>query len=348
MSDNGLSYREAGVDIDVADAAKGRMAALLRTSNPLVLNSLGAFASLIDGRFADYRHPVLVFKTEEPGSKQKLAADHGRLDRIGFDLVNHLVNDIIVLGARPIAVQDCIVCGKLDPAAVTRIVGSIARACEAQGCSLVGGETSEQPGIIPGGTYVLSASVIGVVEKELVVDGSAIAAGDQVLALPSNGLHTNGYSLVRALLGRRPELARMDVSGRSFLEWLFLPHTCYWGALRHLSLRDGVHGMAHITGGGIADNLRRILRPGLGARIDLAAVRVLPIFRAIRDEAAAAEADMLRTFNLGVGMTLVAAADRAARILETLRAHGHDAYPIGGITAAVEGVVFDGALRWGA
>ncbi len=348
MSDKGLSYREAGVDIDVADAAKGEMAALLRTSNPLVLNSLGAFASLIDGRFADYRHPVLVFKTEEPGSKQKLAADHGRLEGIGFDLVNHLVNDIIVLGARPVAMQDCIVCGKLDPVAVTQIVGSIARACEAQGCSLVGGETSEQPGIVPAGTYVLSASAIGVVEKELVIDGSAIAQGDQVLALPSNGLHTNGYSLVRALLDRRPEVARMDVAGRPFLEWLFLPHTCYWGAIRRLGLRDGVHGMAHITGGGIADNLRRILRAGLGARIDLPSVRVLPIFRTIRDEAAATEADMLRTFNLGVGMTLVVAADKATRIAEVLRAHGHDAYPIGEIAAGSGGVVFDGALSWGA
>ena len=199
-----MSYAAAGVDIDAADAAKRDMARLLEPRDPRILNGVGPFATLIDATFPEYRHPVIVFKTEEPGTKQKLAAAHGAYRSLCFDLVNHLVNDIVVMGALPVAVQDAIICGSLQPGAVTAMVAGLAEACRAQECSLTGGETSEQPGVLEPGTYVLAASVVGVVERKAVIDGSRIAPGDTVLALASNGVHTNGYSLVRRLLRDDP------------------------------------------------------------------------------------------------------------------------------------------------
>ena len=195
------------MDIAAADAAKRDMARLLAPHDPRILNGVGPFATLIDASFPGYRYPVIVFKTEEPGSKQKLAVAHGAYRSLCFDLVNHLVNDIVVMGAVPVAVQDAIICGSLQRGVVTTMVAGLAEACRAQECSLTGGETSEQPGVLEPGTYVLAASVVGVVERAAVIDGSRIGAGDTVLALASNGVHTNGYSLVRRLLEDDPALA---------------------------------------------------------------------------------------------------------------------------------------------
>ena len=200
-----LSYASAGVDIDQTDAAKRAMATSMETADPRVLNRIGAFATLLDARFPGYAHPVLVHKSEEPGSKQKLAFAHGRHRGVCYDMVNHLIDDIIVMGAEPISIQDVIVCGAMDGAIVNDLVEALADACRQQGCTLTGGETSVQPGVVPDGLYVLTASVIGVVDKDNIIDGQAIEAGDQVVALASNGLHTNGYTLVRALLDRQPE-----------------------------------------------------------------------------------------------------------------------------------------------
>lgn len=191
-----LSYEKAGVNIEVADAAKRAMAKSLETTDKRILNKIGVFATLFDGTFPGYKHPVLVLKTEEPGSKQKLAFQYNRVSPICYDMVNHLINDIVVMGATPLAVQDAIICGKLEKEVVTQIVNSISEACREQDCVLTGGETSEQPGIIEPGIYILTASIVGVVEKSKVIDGSKIRKGDLVLAVASNGPHTNGYSLI--------------------------------------------------------------------------------------------------------------------------------------------------------
>ena len=191
-----LSYAKAGVDIDVTDAAKRQMSKSVDVGNRRVLNRLGAFASLLEGRFEGLAHPVLVFKTDEPGSKQKLAFELGRAPTVAYDLVNHLINDVMVMGAEPLYMQDCIVCGAIEPDVVTELVANMANACREQECVLVGGETSVQPGVVTKGVYVLSASAIGVVDKDRIIDGSAIAEGDAVLGVASNGLHTNGYTLV--------------------------------------------------------------------------------------------------------------------------------------------------------
>lgn len=347
----GLSYKKAGVDIDTADATKRQIATALETTNTRVLNRVGAFASLLDGSFPDIKHPILVFKTEEPGSKQKLAVEQGRYESLCYDLVNHLINDVIAMGATPLFLQDAIICGKLEKEVVTRFVSAMAAACREQDCALVGGETSEQPGMIAPGLYVLTASAIGVVERDFVIEGSAIREGDAVLALPSNGLHTNGYSLVRALLAERPEIAQQDIVGTRFLDAILEPHRCYWQALRGFFGRPasetGLHGLAHITGGGIAGNLNRILPSGLDAAIDLEALRVLPLFHFLRDQTNNSDADMMRTFNMGVGMTVVVASDAVQTVQAHLAAQGiADSYPIGRVVSGMGQVVLEGALSW--
>ena len=347
MPDNeSLSYSKSGVNIDETDAVKRDMASDIGRGDSRVLNKLGAFGSLVDGRFEGYDHPILVLKTEEPGSKQKLAFEHGSVTSIAYDLVNHLINDIIVMGADPFYVQDCIVCGKLDPPVVKALVGGIADACEAQGCALTGGETSVQPGVVEDGVYILSASAIGVVDRDSIIDGAAIEEGDAVLALASNGLHTNGYTLVRALLKNKPELKDRDIQGVSFLDMILRPHQCYYQPLRGLFKDEGLKGMAHITGGGIQDNLYRILPVTCQAVIDLSLLQVLPIFKTIRAEGLVPEDDMLRTFNMGVGMTLVCVQNSVGRIKAHLQSAGCHAYQIGRIVKGEEGVVFTGKVRW--
>jgi phosphoribosylformylglycinamidine cyclo-ligase len=345
-----LSYAAAGVDIAAADAAKAAMATSLETTDLRVLNRIGAFATLFDASFPGYRHPVLVMKTEEPGSKQKLALQHDRVESLCHDLVNHLVNDIIVMGARPLSVQDAIICGHLDGAIINRIVAGLAEACRAQSCTLTGGETSEQPGVLDEGTYILVANAVGVVERERIIDGSRIAVGDQVLAVASNGLHTNGYSLVRALLAREPDLATADVDGESFLDVILRPHRPYYAAVRDLFDHDGLHGLAHITGGGIEGNLRRIVPAGLCATIDLGALRPPTVFRVIRARGGMDAADMLRTFNLGAGLLVVAAPESVPEIGAHLAARGYASTAIGEVGVAAQAdypkVAFSGMISW--
>lgn len=345
-----LSYAAAGVDIAAADAAKAAMAESLETSDSRVLNRLGAFATLFDASFPDYEQPVLVLKTEEPGSKQKLALAHDRVESLCEDLVNHLINDIIVMGARPLSVQDAIICGHLDGPIINRLVAGLAAACRAQGCTLTGGETSEQPGVLDEGTYILVANAVGVVERARIIDGARIAAEDRIIAVASNGLHTNGYSLVRALLAREPALAMRDVDGEPFLEVILRPHRPYYHAVRDLFGHNGLHGLAHITGGGIEGNLRRIIPTALQARIDLGALIPPPVFRVIREAGAVDDADMLRTFNLGVGLIIIATADATAGIVAHLAGQNYDSAIIGEIAARDEpdaaAVSFAGALRW--
>ena len=342
--DEPLSYSTTGVDIDSTDAAKRRMAGVVDSGDPRVLNRLGAFASIVEGSFPNISHPVLVLKTDEPGSKQKLALELGRIESLCEDLVNHLLNDVAVMGAHPLYVLDCIVCGQLDSNVVHRLVAGMAAACRSQGAVLVGGETSVQPGVVPGGLYVLSATAIGVAERDNVVDGSAVRPGDAVLAVASNGLHTNGYSIVRALLDRQPDLAGRDVGGESFLDAVMRPHTCYYLALRDLFGRPGLHGLAHITGGGLHDNLIRVLPSTVDVTIDLALLRVLEIFRLIQQEGRLPATDMLRTFNLGCGLIAITDPDAAATTIAHFEEQGHRCWRVGEATTGAGRVRFTGDL----
>jgi len=341
-----FSYEKSGVSIDTEDAAKRAMAKSLATNDQRVLNKIGAFASLFDGRFPGYDHPVLVLKTEEPGSKQKLAFQYKRVRSICYDMINHLINDIIVMGAMPLSVQDAIICGKLEKEVVNEIVDGISSACREQGCTLTGGETSEQPGVLEAGTYILTSSIVGVVEKSKIIDGSKIREGDVVLSVASNGLHTNGYSLVRALMAANPDLVSQKVAGETFLDAILKPHTCYYLAFRELFDNPGLHGLAHITGGGIEGNLNRVLPDHLNASIDLGTLQILPIFKYIREVGHVEDRDMLRTFNLGTGMTLVVDPDSVEGISRHLRQLGHDNNVIGKIVKGKKEIAYHGRINW--
>jgi len=341
-----LSYAKAGVDIDVTDAAKRQMSKSIDVGDPRVLNQMGAFASLLEGKFEGIDHPILVFKTEEPGSKQKLAFDLGCLPSIAYDLVNHLINDVMVMGAKPLYMQDCIVCGEINPDIVTELVANMASACQEQGCTLVGGETSVQPGVLPKGVYILSASAIGVVDKDRIIDGSAIAEGDIVLGIPSNGLHTNGYTLVRKILERNPELKTWPVDGTTFLDVIMRPHTCYYQVARGLFQSRSLKGLSHITGGGIQDNLNRILPSSLDAAINLPALRVPEVFKIIREAGKVSDPDVLRTFNMGVGLAVVCSPSEKEQVISHFSAQGCAAYPIGEIVRGSGKVCFQGSLNW--
>jgi phosphoribosylformylglycinamidine cyclo-ligase len=343
--DEGSSYSLAGVDIDAADAAKRDMKSLLKAPKSLVLNEVGAFASLVDGSFPALEHPVLVLKVEEPGSKQLLAFQQGSHRTIAYDLVNHLINDVVVMGAAPVALLDTIICGNLDPAVVVELVRHMAAACREQGCHLVGGETSEQPGVLTAGNYALTAAALGVVDKDRIIDGTKIVPGDQILAFASSGLHTNGYSLVRHLLDADARLADQMVGGRTFMETILEPHRCYYPALKPLFASAPPHGLAHITGGGIRDNLQRILPAGARAVIDLSSLRVPRIFSIIRQAGSIAEDEMLRTFNLGVGLLAVLPRAEADQLLASPPAQ-YVVYPVGHIEAGAAAVEFRGSIRW--
>ncbi len=349
-----ISYSSAGVDIATADKTKKGMAESLKTDNPLVLNTIGAFASVCEGVFPGFAHPVLVCKTEEPGSKQLLAFQHNRAKGICYDLINHLINDVIVMGAVPMFIQDLIVCGKLEQDVISQLVKHIAEACKAQGCNLTGGETSEQPAVLAPGTYVLGASCIGVAEKNAIIDGKAIQPGDRVLALQSSGPHTNGYTLIRALIKQDPTIIDAMIADRGknpapkkFLDLIMEPHRCYFTALKDLFKENGLHGMAHITGGGIPGNLNRILPKTLNAVVDASLIKILPVFSFIKDKSGNDDTDMTNTFNLGVGMTIVVDPAFADTAIEHLKKHDVLAYDIGEIEKNGSGVVeMRGELQW--
>lgn len=330
-----MKYR---VDIDLANTTKAGFSSIIDQRDPRLLNRVGAFSSLFLLDLKRYSEPVLVLKTEEPGSKQVLAFAHDRIESICQDMVNHLINDCIVMGAEPLAVQDLIVCGKLEKGIATRVVKATADACLAQGCVLTGGETTEQPDIVPAGTYILGSSIVGMVERSKVIDGSRIQKGDVVLALSASGPHTNGYTLIRDLLKRDPSLAHRVVGKQTFLDAVLEPHRCYYQSLRDLFPTEMISGMAHITGGGIKENLDRILPKNLNAHVDLRKYRPNPVFGAIREAARFSDDDMLRTFNLGVGLTLVCPQNHEAEIVSHLRAKGEDVYVIGEIVEG-DGIV---------
>ena len=343
-----ISYAGAGVDIDNADDFKRSIAGAVSArefAHCKPLNKIGAFASLLEIGLGKYREPVFVLKSEEPGSKQVLSIDNDRPEWIARDLINHLVNDIIVMGATPCAVLDTVICGKIEKGVLLRLINAMSEACADNGCILIGGETSEQPGVLPVGRYILQAGVLGVAEKSEIIDGCNITPGDEVIALASNGLHTNGYSLVRKLMETKPEIQ----DEKNFLDCILRPHMSYFKAVNTMldNHRGAIHGMAHITGGGIHDNLIRILpSDDIRAVVDLSLIKAPPIFGLIKRYAGIGDAEMLRTFNSGVGMAVVADGAKTDEIIVSLADCGFDAYRIGRVERGPRDVEFINKVHW--
>ena len=343
IDSTGLTYSKAGVDISYSDSIKGEMAAYVNSQNPRVLNGLGPFASLYDIKFENIKNPVLVLKSEEPGSKQKLALKYGYTESICHDMINHLVNDIIVMGAKPLAVLDTIVCGNAEKDTIKALVKGISEACTNNECDLVGGETSIQPGVVENGVYILTASIAGIVDKENVIDGSKIRPGDKILALASNGPHTNGYSLVRLLMEKMPEIQNEKIGDETFLEAIMKPHTPYYKAVKNIFGRT--NGMAHITGGGIQGNLSRIMPENLSAVIDLSKIIIPPVFKHIKSNGNIDDSEMLKTFNCGVGLIIVVNPNAEAEITKELSAY-YNCYTIGEIGQGSSPVSYVNKLAW--
>ena len=308
-----MSYKAAGVDIDAADHAKQLMAAAVRrTHSPAVLAGMGAFGGALDlgPTLASIANPVLVASTDGVGTKTLIAVATGRYDTVGQDLVNHCINDILVQGARPLFFMDYIAAAALDPLMVATVVGGVAAACEAVGCALLGGETAEMPTVYAAGAFDLAGTMVGVVERARLITGAAVAAGDVVLGLPATGLHTNGYSLARrvcAPLGY--DAAPPELGGATLGDALMAVHRQYLPELEALwAAGIEVHGMAHITGGGLLDNLPRALPAGLGATIQLGSWPMPPIFPFLVAAGNLAQAEAYRALNMGIGMTIIVAA----------------------------------------
>lgn len=338
-----MDYREAGVDIPAADAAKARIKALAKgTFNPSVLSEIGSFGGMFRPDLARFEEPVLVASTDGVGSKIKVAIAAGVHDTVGYDLVAHCVDDILVQGAFPLFFLDYIALGRMDPLKVEAIVRGIARACAEFSCPLIGGETAEMPGTYAEDDYDLAGFIVGVVDRRKALP-RGVAAGDVLLALPSAGLHTNGYSLARKVLfdlqGYRVD-THLPELGTTVGRALLAPHLSYLAALEPLLERDKVKALAHITGGGFPGNIPRVLPPGLGARIRRGSWEVPPLFRLIQAGGRIADDEMLRTFNMGVGMVVVVSPSDLHEVEHSLERRGETSFVIGSVVAG-EGVVFE-------
>ncbi|URL57759.1 phosphoribosylformylglycinamidine cyclo-ligase [Luteibacter flocculans] len=334
-SDQGsLTYRDAGVDIDAGNALVERIKPLVkRTFRPEVMGGLGGFGGLFDlsGR---YREPVLVSGTDGVGTKLKLAQQLGRHDTIGIDLVGMCVNDVLVQGAEPLFFLDYFATGKLDVDTAAAVVGGIARGCELAGCALIGGETAEMPDMYPPGEYDLAGFTVGAVEKSAMNDGSSIVAGDVILGVASSGPHSNGYSLIRRILERAGSPLETDLGGVTLVDALMAPTTIYVKPMLDLIGKVDVHGMAHITGGGLKENIIRVVPDGLGLRIDATSWEPPPVFQWLQREGNVTHEEMWRTFNCGIGFTVLLAQDQIGAAKAVLAAHGLDSRVIGSVVAA--------------
>jgi phosphoribosylformylglycinamidine cyclo-ligase len=314
------AYARAGVDVDLGNKLKGGLhRALAGTHNAQVLGKIGGFGGLFRADFRGMKEPVLVSSIDGVGTKLKLAFALNKHDTIGQDLVNHCVDDIAVLGAQPLFFLDYIGTGKLEPAVFKSILAGLAKACRAAGCALIGGETAQMPGIYQGGEYDLAGCIVGVVDRKKIIDGSRLRPGDALLGLPAEGLHTNGYSLARSILFDKMQLpldTRLPGLKKSLGEELLRVHPNYQPALA--ALETGVlKGLAHITGGGLIDNLPRVLPTDCDAVIDTASWTPPPLFRLLQEHGEVARDEMYQVFNMGIGMALVVAEKDAARVLAT-------------------------------
>ena len=325
-----LTYRDAGVDIDAGDRLVENIKPFAKkTLRKGVLGGIGGFGALFEIAAKRYREPVLVSGTDGVGTKLKLAFELDRHTTIGIDLVAMSVNDILTLGAEPLFFLDYYACGRLDVATATEVVKGIARGCKQAGCALLGGETAEMPGMYQDGEYDLAGFAVGIVEKKRIIDGSRIAEGDVVLGLASSGAHSNGYSLIRKVLaGNGADLAA-KFHGRTLADAILEPTRIYVRPVLKLAQSVTVKGLAHITGGGIVENVPRVLPARLAARIERKAWPMPPLFRWLKDEGNIADAELYRVFNCGIGMAVVVGAADAARALKILKAAGETAWRIG-------------------
>jgi len=338
----GLSYRDAGVNIDAQDAALDRIKQMVHsTRTPGVLSELGSFGGLFAPNLADMAAPVLVSSCDGIGTKLRVAFMTGVHDTVGRDLVNHCVNDILVQGARPLFFMDYLATGRLEPAVTAAVVEGIARGCREVGCALLGGELAEMPGFYADGEYDVAGFVVGIADREAILDGSKVQVGDTLVGLPSAGLHTNGFSLARKILF---DVAGLGVDERppgldaSVGELLLAEHRCYLDALA-APLADGlIHALAHITGGGLTDNIPRILPAGSVARVERQSWNVPALFRYLAEIGQVREDEMFRTFNMGIGMVIVCAPGDAETLMLRLGEAGESPLRIGEIVAGEGGV----------
>jgi len=343
VSRSSMRYRDAGVDIDAASQAKARIKQLARrTFSSRVLREVGAFGGFFSLQGLP-RDAVLVSSVDGVGTKLKLAFALNRHDTVGADLVNHCVNDIAVHGAAPLFFLDYLATGKMHPKVVTEVVKGLAGACRKVGCALVGGETAEMPGFYPEDEYDLAGCIVGWVKRRRIIDGSSIRPGDVILGLPSLGLHTNGYSLARKVLLEQeglPLTAPIPELGRTLGDELLAPHRCYWHTVQPLLARGWLKGLVHITGGGITDNTPRILPAGARAEVDLGSWPVLPIYNLIAQRGNVPPDDMLRTFNMGLGMLLIVSPRDLPKVTSNLKKRREKFYNIGRIIRGRPGVKY--------
>ncbi len=332
-----LTYAASGVNIDAANEAKKRIRDLARaTFTRGVLTDIGSFGALFRLEPERYREPLLVSSCDGVGTKLKIAFMTGIHDTVGYDLVSHCVSDILVQGARPLFFLDYVACGRLESDVVGQVVSGLARGCRETGCALIGGETAEMPDFYAPGEYDLAGFIVGIVDRPLLIDGSGIREGDRLLGIPSAGLHTNGYSLARRLLFDRLGMApgdRIPELGATVAELLLAPHRSYFPMLEPLLDSSVVKGMAHITGGGITENLPRILPRGTAAEIRRGSWPILPIFEYMRQRGGIADAEMYRTFNMGIGMILVVAPKDLPLVSRHFAARHEPCHEIGVITS---------------
>lgn len=333
-SPNSLSYRDAGVDIDAGDRLVENIKPFAkRTMRPEVLSGIGGFGGLVEIS-KKYREPVLVSGTDGVGTKLKLAFELNRHDTVGIDLVGMSVNDILVQGAEPLFFLDYFACGKLDVDAATEVIKGIASGCEQAGCALIGGETAEMPGMYPVGEYDLAGFAVGVVEKANIITGEHIQPGDVVLGMASNGAHSNGYSLVRKIIERsHPDLDAKFDGERTLADCIMAPTRIYVKPLLALMQTLTIKGMAHITGGGLTENVPRVLPGNVVADLDSKTWHTPRLFAWLREQGNVAEQEMFRTFNCGIGMVVVVSKDDAARAISQLQAAGEKVWQIGHIRA---------------
>lgn len=331
------AYARAGVDIDAGHRAVALMKdAVARTHTPAVLSGIGGFGGLFGlGALQGMAEPVLVASTDGVGTKTKVAVRTGRFGGLGQDIVNHCVNDILVQGARPLFFLDYVAMGRLLPEQVTEVVTGAAGACEAVGAALLGGETAEMPGVYVEGELDIVGTIVGAVDRPRLIDGRRIRAGDAVLALPSSGLHTNGYSLARLALDALDWAEpREDLGGEKLEDLLTAPHRAYLGAFDALEAAGiDIHGMSHITGGGLIDNPPRIFPEGLGMRVDTSSWTVPPVFELIIERAGVERREAFRALNMGVGFLFTVAQEQAEAALAALRAAGEQPWRLGEMVA---------------
>ena len=325
------------MDIDAGDQLVENIKPYARrTMRPGVLAGIGGFGALFEIS-RNYREPVLVSGTDGVGTKLKLAFEHDGHDTVGIDLVAMSVNDILVQGAEPLFFLDYFACGKLDVATATRVVKGIAAGCEQAGCALIGGETAEMPGMYSGGDYDLAGFAVGVVEKSKIIDGTTIAADDVVLGLASSGAHSNGYSLIRKIIDTKKVDLSAKLDGKSLRDWILTPTRIYVKPLLQLMKSMNVKGLAHITGGGILENVPRVLPENVCARIDRATWPQPALFQWLHLEGNVADHEMHRVFNCGIGMVLIVSAADAAKAQAMLRDSGETVWQIGTITQRKDG-----------